>query len=53
MRLKETLSLDEAIEAPGAGDTDRTATDVGAALGQLLSSLVRDNMAVGVGRGGR
>ena len=49
--LEETLGLDEVVIVPGQGDAEETARDVGAALGQLLSDIVGDGMAIGVGWG--
>lgn len=49
--LEKALGLEEAIVVPGAGDAETTASDVGAALGRYLSSVITDDMAIGVGWG--
>ncbi len=51
VELEEALGLDEAIVVPGAGTAEETARDVGAALGQLLSDVLTDDMTIGVGWG--
>jgi len=49
--LEEHLGLDEAIVVPGQADTEGTARNVGAALGQLLSEVLTDGMSIGMGWG--
>lgn len=51
VKLEDALGLDEVIVVPGSGDADQTARNVGAALGQLLSDVVTDGMAIGIGWG--
>lgn len=47
LSLEEALGLDEAIVVPGAGTAEETASDVGAALGRLLSGVIGDDMVIG------
>lgn len=51
VELEQALGLDEVIVVPGFGDANQTAQDIGAALGQLLSQIITDDMSIGVGWG--